>query len=182
MSVTALHLRNVTEEVSGQEQWHQISATSQNNPSLLFPLEIPLMYMGDCRILSVTVLDLNASVPVSWSFICSQSCYMSTAKKFGIPESVLDTELFNIEVWRSVLLWIRKPSTNTKTILCVSLYGPYFDKGTFFLCVPWHPTFPGLPEQSAESEISFLFPLLLTYWLFLMAWWTFIRAGDLFWM
>lgn len=36
---------------------------------------------------------------------------MSTAKKFGIPESVLDTELFNIEVWRSVLLWI-----NTKMI------------------------------------------------------------------
>lgn len=65
MSVTALHLRNVTEEVSGQEQGHQISATSQNNLTLLFPLEIPLMYMRDCKLLSVTVLDLNASVPVN---------------------------------------------------------------------------------------------------------------------
>lgn len=34
---------------------------------------------------------------------------------------------------------------------------------------PHIPIIVGLPEQSAESEISFLFPLLLTFGLFLMA-------------
>lgn len=175
MSVTALRFRNVTEEVSGQEQWHQISAMSQNNPTLLFPLEIPLMYMRDCGLLSVTVLDLSTSVPVNWSFICSQSCDISTAKKFGIPESVPHTKLFNIKVWRSVSWWINTYSAdrNMKTILCVSLYGPYFDNGTFFffLCVPWHPAFPSLQaclsrvlNQKSLSFFLFCWPIDSSWW------------------
>lgn len=72
---------------------------SQYILTLLFPLEIPLVY---ARV--DNVLDLCMSVPANWSFICSQSCDMSIVKVARHPwvsplYQVLELTCNNQGVW-----------------------------------------------------------------------------------
>lgn len=82
--VTTMHLRNLTEEVSGQGQWHHMHCPRCNvpiYPHSYFPWKYP-WYMWESVDI---VLDLCMSVPANWSFMCSQSCDMSIAKAAWHP-------------------------------------------------------------------------------------------------